>query len=746
MYISFGVLVFILLIILVAFIITFSKIRSLNNRLKKLEQPNRFSEVRSPTIPQTKIKDPIIDRPKEETLLESLKEEFIPPVSLPTKNQNLEKSTSFLKDNFLTIVGIVTFVLGVGYFIKYAIDQDWISEIMRIFISLIVGFALIFLAHRLKNQNRVFSSILAGGGLSILYISILFAFREYQLISQNFTFILLVFVTLLAIVLSFLYDRVELSVLSFVGAFAAPIMISSGESNYPFLFTYLLILNLANLFIYYRKSWKILLFINFVLTFVFVFNWANVENQNRWLQTVFFGLIFLEFLVLSLVDFIKKKEFETIHSFLFLSNQLFTLIAICLVYPNQEFWVCLVFAIFNGLMFGFLSQKEKNLLTQNLQIVTISLLTLAIPFEFGVSTLSVIWSIFTSILVFLWYKSHQKIYFYFFLLVSFCAFFSLVINWFQFYTSFHETKSWFHRSFITNLFCLASLLINIQLLKRSPDFKLESFIKIPQNNIKTVYSVFTIFTIYVSFLLEVNFHNPMQLNHPMYFSVLWNFTLFYLMLILILRSIININHEIQFYLTLVGIFLAGLYPIIFRFGNFVQNDKISTTNFWFYALYLLPTIYFFVSLIVQSRFKKYFELKFTQWFLLVIGMTILSFEFYNIYLLINFNDHFEQQMFMKLRSNYNLIILPIIWVLIAFVLIYFGLRRTLNQLPIMAFTILVLIILKLYLFDVWQMDNLSRIIAFLVLGVLILIISFTYQRLKTVLIQMIDVKDEDNSN
>ncbi len=746
MYISFGVLVLILLIILVAFIITFSKISSLNNRLKKLEQPNRFSEVRLPTTSQTKIKDPIIDRPKEETLLESLKEEFIPPVSLPAKNQNLEKSTSFLKDNFLTIVGIVTFVLGVGYFIKYAIDQDWISETMRIFISLIVGFVLIFLAHRLKNQNRVFSSILAGGGLSILYISILFAFREYQLIGQNFTFILLVFVTLLAIVLSFLYDRVELSVLSFVGAFAAPIMISSGESNYPFLFTYLLILNLANLFIYYRKSWRILLFINFLLTFVFVFNWANVENQNRWLQTVFFGLIFLEFLVLSLVDFIKKKEFETIHSFLFLSNQLLTLIAICIIYPNQEFWICLVFAIFNGLMFGFLSQKEKNLLTQNLQIVTISLLILAIPFEFGVSTLSVIWSIFTSILVFLWYKSHQKIYFYFFLLVSFCAFFSLVINWFQFYTSFHETKSWFHRSFITNLFCLASLLINIQLLKRSPDFKLESFIKIPQNNIKTVYSVFTIFTIYVSFLLEVNFHNPMQLNNPMYFSVLWNFTLFYLMFILILRSIININHQIQFYLTLVGILLAGLYPIIFRFGNFIQNDKISTTNFWFYALYLLPTIYFFVSLIVQSRFKKYFELKFTQWFLLVIGMTILSFEFYNIYLLINFNDHFEQQMFLRLRSNYNLIILPIIWVLIAFVLIYFGLKRALNQLPIMAFTILVLIILKLYLFDVWQMDNLSRIIAFLVLGILILIISFTYQRLKTVLIQMIDVKDEDNSN
>jgi len=41
--------------------------------------------------------------------------------------------------------------------------------------------------------------------------------------------------------------------------------------------------------------------------------------------------------------------------------------------------------------------------------------------------------------------------------------------------------------------------------------------------------------------------------------------------------------------------------------------------------------------------------------------------------------------------------------------------------------------IKLYAFDVWNMDQVSRIIAFIVLGLLLLISSFMFQKLKKLL-------------
>lgn len=45
----------------------------------------------------------------------------------------------FLKQNALTIVGIFTLVLGIGYFVKYAIDKNWIGETPRVGIGFLAG-------------------------------------------------------------------------------------------------------------------------------------------------------------------------------------------------------------------------------------------------------------------------------------------------------------------------------------------------------------------------------------------------------------------------------------------------------------------------------------------------------------------------------------------------------------------------------------------------------------------------------
>ncbi|WP_312150894.1 DUF2339 domain-containing protein [Empedobacter sp.] len=54
-----------------------------------------------------------------------------------------------------------------------------------------------------------------------------------------------------------------------------------------------------------------------------------------------------------------------------------------------------------------------------------------------------------------------------------------------------------------------------------------------------------------------------------------------------------------------------------------------------------------------------------------------------------------------------------------------------------------LIILKLYFVDVWEMSNIFRIISFIVLGILILLTSFMYQKLKNLMVNLMEKPSEN---
>ncbi len=97
-------------------------------------------------------------------------------------NPDIEK---FIGENLINKIGIAILVLGIAFFVKYAIDQKWINEIGRVCIGLICGIILIGVAHRLRKNYRSFSSVLVGGGLTVFYFTIAFAFHQYHLIRKE---------------------------------------------------------------------------------------------------------------------------------------------------------------------------------------------------------------------------------------------------------------------------------------------------------------------------------------------------------------------------------------------------------------------------------------------------------------------------------------------------------------------------------------------------------------------------------
>src|ERR1044072_2676855 len=122
------------------------------------------------------------------------------------RNPDLEK---FIGENLIPKIGIAILVIAIGFFVKYAIDKNWIGPAGRVGIGLLCGGILVGLAHRLHKNYKAFSSVLVGGGLAVFYFSIALAYKDYGLFSQIVAFIIMVVITIFAILLSLLYRSEE---------------------------------------------------------------------------------------------------------------------------------------------------------------------------------------------------------------------------------------------------------------------------------------------------------------------------------------------------------------------------------------------------------------------------------------------------------------------------------------------------------------------------------------------------------
>jgi len=335
------------------------------------------------------------------------------PEAVREKNA-LEK---FLTENVLSKIGIVTLVLGIGFFVKYAIDQEWINEVGRVGIGIFTGGLIIGVAHKLRQKYDIFSSILVGGGIAVFYITVTLAFREYNLFTQPVAFTFLIAITVFSVILTLLYNRVELAVFSLLGGFAAPLMVSSGEGNYIVLFSYLFILNTGMLVLSFWKNWRILGIISYTLTLFFLGTWLSNSFDNEFAgATVFVALFFVQFYLLALFDHHKTNNKITSYQvILILTLNLFAFLACLYIFDGYAYdlrgIVTITPAVANAIVLTWLFRKsaiDRNLLYLIIAIV-LTFVSLAIPMQLNGHVITMFWAAEMCILLFLWQKSRIPI-------------------------------------------------------------------------------------------------------------------------------------------------------------------------------------------------------------------------------------------------------------------------------------------------------------------------------------------------
>ncbi|HEX7870725.1 MAG TPA: DUF2339 domain-containing protein, partial [Chryseobacterium sp.] len=156
--------------------------------------------------------------------------------------------------------------------------------------------------------------------------------------------------------------------------------------------------------------------------------------------------------------------------------------------------------------------------------------------------------------------------------------------------------------------------------------------------------------------------------------------------------------------------------------------------------YLLPLLYLILKIITQTEFLKE---KIGYWLVSFVAILAISFEFYRIYIFLNTTTI---KNLIQLEEHFSILYLPIIWAVLACGFIFSGLKKDIPELNKIGFSLLGITILKLYLYDVWQMDNVSRIIAFIILGIILLLNSFMFQKFKNMLKNLVEKNDDFNDD
>ena len=163
-------------------------------------------------------------------------------------------------DFWLNKIGIALMLFALAFLFKFAIDQGWLTPVVRVAIGLILGTTLLLVGLRLHKKRRAFAVVLLGGSMASFYITGFAAFQLYELVSFPIAFGFMVLVSLLTFSLAVRQNEAVLALIGTVGGFATPFLLyTDGDGNVPGLVAYSCILILLTVGIYVYKGWRVLL-------------------------------------------------------------------------------------------------------------------------------------------------------------------------------------------------------------------------------------------------------------------------------------------------------------------------------------------------------------------------------------------------------------------------------------------------------------------------------------------------------
>jgi uncharacterized membrane protein len=212
---------------------------------------------------------------------------------------------NFIGLKLIHIVGIVVLVIGISIGVKYAIDRSLITEGARIVLAYAAGALLFLMSRQLRKKYTAFSAILFSGAMASLYFTTFAAFVYYALFPFAVAFAIMIALTLFTTYQALQYNRQEIALLGLVGAYGIPFLISRNTGDPALLFTYIAIINIAVVFLSYKRQWLLVVYMAQFITWLLLLGWTLTTYTTADRSTALFFAAF--FLILFIIHALLRR-------------------------------------------------------------------------------------------------------------------------------------------------------------------------------------------------------------------------------------------------------------------------------------------------------------------------------------------------------------------------------------------------------------------------------------------------------
>lgn len=382
--------------------------------LIKLDESDKIDLKLKPveSIIEEEIITPAIDIIKEEK-----------PVIKPKAKKTDSSLEEDIGIKWFGRIGITALVIGVGFFIKFAVDNGLISYLARIIMGVVFGVGLVVAGEYAskKEQYRKWGKTLVGGGLAIVYFVVyaayhLASYREAIGISQGLDIVLLSIVAMFTVFFSLKDDSQIIAGEAFLLGFVTSLI---GSDFQVLTLVYNLILAIVLIVVVAYKKWPLIGVGGLVGTYFTYFIWFSGNSDRFGLAMSFLLIYFLAYTAQVILLSNEKKQDEKLdrnnigmtllNATLFFSLGLY-LIRKHFVDYDSLFSILLAFYYFGLSYFSFVTNRIKIGVTSF--YLGILFLTVSIPLYLHREWITIAWSLLTLVLIICWskYKSKMLLY------------------------------------------------------------------------------------------------------------------------------------------------------------------------------------------------------------------------------------------------------------------------------------------------------------------------------------------------
>jgi uncharacterized membrane protein len=211
-----------------------------------------------------------------------------------------------LGGNTVVRMGVLVLFVGLAFLARYAIDNAMLPPELRLAAIGMAGIALFVFGwklHQRKPDRQAYALTLQGAGVGVLYLTVFAAFRLYQFLPAGAAFVVLGLVCAFSTAIALLQNAMPMAFIGFAGAFAAPILLSTGQGDHVGLFSYYLLLGVAIVTVAWLRAWRALNLLGFFATFGIATLWGVLKYRPEQLASTepFLLAFFVLYLAASLM-------------------------------------------------------------------------------------------------------------------------------------------------------------------------------------------------------------------------------------------------------------------------------------------------------------------------------------------------------------------------------------------------------------------------------------------------------------